>query len=284
MGTGEAGVYYTSGGSNRVHHQALIHSIDGVFTHDLRTGRPRKMRSGGHGQANIDLLTQYGFTFHIDKVYPNGVRRGRVTGHAAKRKRDRAEQMWFPSQWSVEDIVKAGEYVSGLKSNRHKPEGIILWGTYKGVRVGIIKCNGQIQTIFPFLNRKPPQDERKAMNMDIRRSIKQRADTVDEDDIMVERSWKDMVAACVSDVPDTIKFIDTQCSADELSWLSEVFDELVEQTQNPELILSLRNAIIRNPEEDKHYYLMNNLDEAVDAYGDYAVKSAYRQAKDGISL
>ena len=29
---------------------------------------------------------------------------------------------------------------------------------------------------------------------------------------------------------------------------------------------------------------MNNLDEAVDAYGDYAVKSAYRQAKDGISL
>ena len=122
------------------------------------------------------------------------------------------------------------------------------------------------------------------MNMDIRRSIKQRADTVDEDDIMVERSWKDMVAACVSDVPDTIKFIDTQCSADELSWLSEVFDELVEQTQYPELILSLRNAIIRNPEEDKHYYLMNNLDEAVDAYGDYAVKSAYRQAKDGISL
>lgn len=87
MGTGEAGVYYTSGGSNRVHHQALIHSIDGVFTHDPRTGRPRKMRSGGHGQANIDLLTQYGFTFHIDKVYPNGVRRGRVTGHAAKRKR-----------------------------------------------------------------------------------------------------------------------------------------------------------------------------------------------------
>ena len=34
MGTGEAGVYYTSGGSNRVHHQALIHSIDAVsYTH-----------------------------------------------------------------------------------------------------------------------------------------------------------------------------------------------------------------------------------------------------------
>ena len=120
--------------------------------------------------------------------------------------------------------------------------------------------------------------------MDIRQSIEQRANTVDEDDIMVERSWKDMVVVCVSDVPDTIKFIDTQCSADELSWLSEVFDELVEQTQNPELILSLRNAIIRNPEEDKRYYLMDNLDEAVDSYGDYAVKSAYCKAKDGISL
>lgn len=152
MGTSESGIYYTSGGSNRVHHQALIHSIDGVFTHDPRTGRPRKMRSGGHGQANIDLLTKYGFTYHIDKVYPNGVRRGRVTGHAAKKKRDRAGQMWFPSQWTMEDIVRAGEHVSGLKFNRHKPEGIILWGTYKGVRVGIIKRNGQIQTIFPAEN------------------------------------------------------------------------------------------------------------------------------------
>nr|WP_301335603.1 EndoU domain-containing protein [Bifidobacterium breve] len=67
-------------------------------------------------------------------------------------KRDRAGQMWFPSQWTMEDIVRAGEHVSGLKFNRHKPEGIILWGTYKGVRVGIIKRNGQIQTIFPAEN------------------------------------------------------------------------------------------------------------------------------------
>ncbi len=55
MGTGEPGNYYTSGGSDVVHHPALIHSIDGVT----------------------------------------------------------------------------------------------MWGTYKGVRVGVIKTNGRVATVFP---------------------------------------------------------------------------------------------------------------------------------------
>lgn len=160
MGTGESGIYYTSGGSKRVHHQALIHSIDGIFTHDPRTGKPRKMKSGGHGQSNLDLLDKYGFVYVIDKVHANGVRQGHVEGHHVKKKRERSGQMWFPRHWTTRDIVRAGEHVSGLKSNRNKPEGIILWGTYKGVRVGIIKRNGQIQTIFPAENQPKPKGRR----------------------------------------------------------------------------------------------------------------------------
>ncbi|MBT1166148.1 hypothetical protein [Bifidobacterium simiarum] len=118
------------------------------------------------------------------------------------------------------------------------------------------------------------------MNPNIRQAIQQRARTIDEDYIMVEKAWKDMVAACTSNVDETVHFIDTQCTADELSWLSEVYDELIDQTQSPGLAVSLYNAIIRNPEENKRYSLMPTLDEAVEVYGNYHVRKAYRQAKD----
>jgi hypothetical protein len=35
------------------------------------------------------------------------------------------------------------------KANNHAPDGKRLYGMWKGVRVGVIKTNGQIGTIFP---------------------------------------------------------------------------------------------------------------------------------------
>ena len=62
---------------------------------------------------------------------------------------------WFPKNWTVQDMVKAGESVSQTKGNRHKPDGVTMWGTYKGVRVGVKKTNGQIATVFPDNNYQP---------------------------------------------------------------------------------------------------------------------------------
>ena len=149
MGSGESGYYYTSGGSKRVHHHALIHSIDGKFTHNNRTGKPQKLVSGGHGQNNINVMKRYGISFTILKTYPNGVRIGNVARHPWKTKRFHGGQAWFPKEWTTQDVVRAGEHVAALKNNRHEPDGVTLWGTYKGVKVGIIKRWGQIQTIFP---------------------------------------------------------------------------------------------------------------------------------------
>ncbi|KAB5608281.1 hypothetical protein [Bifidobacterium jacchi] len=116
--------------------------------------------------------------------------------------------------------------------------------------------------------------------MNIRQAIEQRRNICDEDYIMVEKAWQDMINACTDNVENTIRFVDEQCTADELSWLSEIYDELIEQTQSPQLVVSLLNAIIRNPEEDKRYSLMPILDESVATYGNHAVKSAYRRAKE----
>lgn len=149
MGTGESGNYYTSHGSKFVHHEALIHSIDGIFIHDPKTGRPTRMKSGGHDQANLDLMDKLGIKYNIIKIWPNGVRVGNIPEHKVPFKRQGENQAWFPTTWRATDIVKAGEYIVSLKRNANTPDGITMWGTFKGVRVGVKKTNGKIATIFP---------------------------------------------------------------------------------------------------------------------------------------
>lgn len=151
MGTGESGNYYTSGGSRTVHHPALIHSIDGGFTHDQKTGRPERLKSGGHGQGSMDVMDRNHIEYNVVKTYKNGVRIGNVPKHKNALKQMGSMQAWFPRSWSTRDIVKAGEYVASLKSNQGVPDGVTMWGTYKGVRVGVKTTDGRIATIFPCL-------------------------------------------------------------------------------------------------------------------------------------
>lgn len=58
-------------------------------------------------------------------------------------------QAWFPKSWTEKDIRRAGEHVAGLKGNRRVADGKKIYGVYKGVRVGVIRTNGKIATVFP---------------------------------------------------------------------------------------------------------------------------------------
>lgn len=139
-------------GRRHLRHPALIHSIDGEFTHDPKTGRTSRLKSGGHGQVSIDLMDDLGIEYHIVKTYQNGVRLGNVPDHKASGKQSGTGQAWFPKNWSTRDIVKAGEYVVSLKSNANVPDGVTMWGTYRGVRVGIKRTDGRVSTVFPSLD------------------------------------------------------------------------------------------------------------------------------------
>lgn len=149
MGTGDSGRYYTSHGSNRVHHNALIHSFDGRYSHDQKTGKIINIKSGGHGQSAMDIMDRNGIKYNVVKTYPNGVRVGNIPSIKDKLKKTGTGMVWFPKSWSVKDMVRAGEHVSGLKHNRGVADGVTIWGVYKGVRVGVKKTYGQIATIFP---------------------------------------------------------------------------------------------------------------------------------------
>lgn len=155
MGTSKSGRYLNTRGSARsVSDFALVHSNEGTFKwKDVRrNGSPSKqirLASGGHGQKGMDLLNKYHIIYQVTKTYSNGVRIGIVPDHAERKKRTSSAQSWFPKSWSDKDIRRAGEHVAGLKSNRHTPDGVTMWGVYKGVRVGVKKTYGKISTVFP---------------------------------------------------------------------------------------------------------------------------------------
>lgn len=150
MGTSKCGRYINTKGSARsVSDFALVHSIEGKYTKVMRKKDRLRLISGGHGQLGLEQLKKYGIKYNIVKTYPNGVRVGNIPDHKNRSKQTGINQSWFPAKWSKKDIKHAGEHVTGLKSNRHAPDGKKLYGTYKGVKIIVIKTNGKISTIFP---------------------------------------------------------------------------------------------------------------------------------------
>lgn len=155
MGTSKGGRVLSSKGSGRtVSEYANVHSNEGTFRHQRLSNGKEKLRleSGCHGQKGIELLDKYHVEYNIVKTWSNGVRVGNVPNHVAKSKRQGTNQAWFPKNWTAKDIRKAGEHVASLPGNRHVSDGKRVYGNYKGVRVGIIRTNGKIATVFPDSN------------------------------------------------------------------------------------------------------------------------------------
>lgn len=171
MGTTMSGRYLnTRGSGRRASDFALVHSNEGDFS--FPNGKEKKRRQkkgeklirldgGGHEQKSLDLLKKYGIAFEITKTFSNGVRIGIVPDHTSKKKREKPMQSWFPESWSEKDIQHAGQHVSGLKGNRRVRDGKTIFGVYKGVRVGVIRTNGKIGTIFPDLDQSKVVNKRR---------------------------------------------------------------------------------------------------------------------------
>lgn len=127
----------------------LNHASKGDFTINPQTGAVSRMKGGGHGQENIDYLNSIGMQFNVVSTYSNGVRIGNVPLHKTVSKRTGSNQAWFPSTWSVTDVENAGKVIESMPLNINLTDGVVGYGNYKGVRVGIIKTNGNVGTIFP---------------------------------------------------------------------------------------------------------------------------------------
>jgi len=130
MGMGESELWYTSHGSKRVHHRAIIHSIEGSYTHDPKTGKPSRLKSGGHGQAALTLMQKYGIEFKVLKTFPNGVRVGNVPLHKLSWKRFGMHQTWFPKNWTTRDIVTVRSQQCFRRNNSQDEGGDKRWSQW----------------------------------------------------------------------------------------------------------------------------------------------------------
>lgn len=149
MGTTKPGrVLNTRGSAGSASEYAIVHSNEGAFTRPQK-GNKIRLKVGGHGQTGMDLLDKYGIQYNIVKTYPNGVRVGNIPTHKKKMKQTGTGQAWFPKDWTEKDIKHAGEHVANLKGNKHVKDGVAVYGNWKGVRVGVIRTNGMLSTIFP---------------------------------------------------------------------------------------------------------------------------------------
>ncbi|CGF80664.1 membrane protein [Streptococcus pneumoniae] len=156
-GKGTGGFSNGTSRANKVNipESSIKHSNVGDFTTHPKTGDISKMKGGGHGQSNIEFLEKNNVDYNINKVYENGVRVGNVPGHKVKAKRTGSNQSWFPESWTESDITAAGAKIAELPGFANTENGVAIFGEYNGVRVGVIKTNGEIGTIFPDATKQP---------------------------------------------------------------------------------------------------------------------------------
>ena len=132
----------------KISNSAIEHSSRGTFTAGDKNHKP-KLKSGGHGEENLQALKRYGRDYNIVAKYPNGVRLGNIPSHKERQKRSGVWQVWFPKSWTRKTIRKAGEKT--INSIPYKlPDGDPMYGTYKNVKVGVIRTYGRVAKIYPY--------------------------------------------------------------------------------------------------------------------------------------
>ncbi len=90
----------------------------------------------------------------------------------------------------------------------------------------------------------------------IRKAIEERRNTDDEWDSGVEQCWEQEVNILSEDIQQTIAFLDNDCTADEFSWLSEIFDRVAEKTKSRDFIECLYRVSRKFPEECSTYNVL----------------------------
>ena len=116
------------------------------------------------------------------------------------------------------------------------------------------------------------------MNVELFREIIKRREYVEEISRGewaegIEECWKQEILVLSEDIPGTIAFLKSECTASEYSWISEVIEELIAQTQSKDLIETYKSEMVKFPEECEIYNIAGSIQfaeetlKAGDAHG-----------------
>ncbi|WP_031556556.1 hypothetical protein [Lachnospira multipara] len=86
-----------------------------------------------------------------------------------------------------------------------------------------------------------------------REVIKKHEETDDEWDYGIEQCRKKKIEILSEDIPSTIEFLKTECTAEEFSWISEVIDDIVDKYSSKELVEGYKTLMTKFPKECSKY-------------------------------
>ncbi len=89
-------------------------------------------------------------------------------------------------------------------------------------------------------------------------------ETRDEWDYGIEKCQQELVDVLSEDIISTVKFLNTECTAEQFVWISEIFDEIVEETQCREFIDVLYEVAKKYPKETEEYNIMYFIETSKD--------------------
>lgn len=90
---------------------------------------------------------------------------------------------------------------------------------------------------------------------DIRAALQKRISTDDEWEYGVNQCWNEEIEILSRNINDTIAFFENECTADEFSWLSEVFEQVAKKTQSHALVECLYRIAKKYPNECAKYHV-----------------------------
>ena len=79
---------------------------------------------------------------------------------------------------------------------------------------------------------------------------------------------------------ETIGFLDNDCTADQLSWMSEVFEEISAKLQSWDFIDALRRCADKYPEECQIHNIMDCIEYAIGQLNDDVYQQRFPLKKD----
>ena len=94
---------------------------------------------------------------------------------------------------------------------------------------------------------------------ELREILERRSKLHPNDDFRTEKAWEEETELLSRNMDETILFLENECTADEFSWISEVFDDVVSRTQSKEFIQALYRVAKKFPEECEAYHVLDSI-------------------------
>lgn len=87
--------------------------------------------------------------------------------------------------------------------------------------------------------------------------------------------WDKEIAVVTGDLQAAMEFIDTECSDEELYWLGEVFDDIMDKTRSSDFLACLRRRVQRVENPEWKTELQENIRDAAEYLDESSVSQAH---------